>query len=416
VRLHALLGFWILMIALYAFLKQRLPLPYALMGMVFPMLTFAWFYAFEARAYGIVLGCAGVLLIAWQAVAEDRRRGLSLAAMALAMAVALASHAFGVLLAIPIAVGEVVRSVQRRRVDFAVWVALAAAAPLVLMYPGILAATRDWDSTGMQSGLGEVPGFYDTMFRSAVAPLLMALLAACLLPRRDKGAAGAAPVFPRHETAALVAFAVVPVLLLVAGRFLRGFIFYPRYCLPCVIGVGCGLVAMIYRAAGGSRRTGTMMLLVLVAWLGAARGRDAFRGMTSPVAQFQEENPLLVEALADGRPVMLDEGWLLLAADFYLPDNLVGRLYFVTDLETAPGYVGQARSDRMMTHIAQLPMRVHVEGWKDFASRNPRFLLQLDEKARQRTFDLLLKGGWSMTVRKHMGSATLYEVSRLPAS
>jgi hypothetical protein len=113
---------------------------------------------------------------------------------------------------------------------------------------------------------------------------------------------------------------------------------------------------------------------------------------------------------------MLDEGWLLLAADFYLPDNLVGRLYFVTDLETAPGYVGQARSDRMMTHIAQLPMRVHVEGWKDFASRNPRFLLQLDEKARQRTFDLLLKGGWSMTVRKHMGSATLYEVSRLPAS
>jgi hypothetical protein len=53
-RLSALLGFWI-MLLVYVFLRRRLPLPYALIGMVFPMLMFAWTCAFEARAYGIVL-------------------------------------------------------------------------------------------------------------------------------------------------------------------------------------------------------------------------------------------------------------------------------------------------------------------------------------------------------------------------
>src|SRR2546429_1799155 len=88
-RLPALIGFWIMMLGLFVFLKRRLPLPYACLGMVFPMLTLAWSYAFEARAYGVILGCGAMALVAWQNVAEDRMRWLSLAGIATSLAAGL---------------------------------------------------------------------------------------------------------------------------------------------------------------------------------------------------------------------------------------------------------------------------------------------------------------------------------------
>ena len=81
----------VMSLALYAFLKRRPPLPYALIGMIVPMLTFAWPYAFEARAYGVLLGCEAVALLAWSTVAEERLRRRSLVAIALSLAVGLAA-------------------------------------------------------------------------------------------------------------------------------------------------------------------------------------------------------------------------------------------------------------------------------------------------------------------------------------
>jgi hypothetical protein len=86
-RSPMLIGFWVMQICIYTFLKRRLAWPYAVMGMVFPALTFAWLYAFEVRAYGIILGCAGGVLAAWQSAVEDRRRIWSLAAIAGGLAV-----------------------------------------------------------------------------------------------------------------------------------------------------------------------------------------------------------------------------------------------------------------------------------------------------------------------------------------
>lgn len=76
--LPMLVGFWILILALYTFLRRRLSWQYALIGAIFPILTFAWPYAFEARAYGILLGCAGFVLVCWQNAVEGRFRTPSL--------------------------------------------------------------------------------------------------------------------------------------------------------------------------------------------------------------------------------------------------------------------------------------------------------------------------------------------------
>jgi hypothetical protein len=93
-RLPALFGFWVMFLCVYVFLRRRLPATYPLIGMAFPMLTFAWQYAFEARAYGIWMGAAALALVCWQAAAENRGRPLSLIGMTAGLTAALARLAF----------------------------------------------------------------------------------------------------------------------------------------------------------------------------------------------------------------------------------------------------------------------------------------------------------------------------------
>src|SRR5262249_49260562 len=177
-RLPMLIGFWVLILGLYVFLKRRLPWQYALIGAAFPILTFAWEYAFEARAYGILLGCGATALVCWQNVAEGRMRILSLLAIALALAVALGCHPFGAILAIPFAFGELVRTLDRRRIDWPVWIAFAAATPVMLAYPPLFAPVQNLNmNTGLRN-FAAVTSFYTDAFRAAIVPLLVSGLAA----------------------------------------------------------------------------------------------------------------------------------------------------------------------------------------------------------------------------------------------
>jgi hypothetical protein len=94
-RLPMLIGFWLMLLGVFVFLNRRLPLPYALVGMIFPMLTFAWPYAFEARAYGVALGAAAITLVAWQNVGLNYRRTASLIAIAIGLAMVLGAQPVG---------------------------------------------------------------------------------------------------------------------------------------------------------------------------------------------------------------------------------------------------------------------------------------------------------------------------------
>jgi hypothetical protein len=158
-RLPMLIGFWLMLLGVFVFLNRRLPLPYALVGMIFPMLTFAWPYAFEARAYGVVLGAAAITLVAWQNVGLNYRRTASLIAIAVGLATVLGTQAMMAVVAIPFALGEVVRSIDRRRIDWGVWVAFAASMPVMVVYPIVLARMWEIDVEGLQAKFSNLSNF-----------------------------------------------------------------------------------------------------------------------------------------------------------------------------------------------------------------------------------------------------------------
>jgi hypothetical protein len=414
-RLPELLGFLIMMLGIYVFLRRRLPLPYAILGMVFPISTLAWQYAFEARAYGILLGCAGVTLAAWQNAAEGRYRKLSLIAIALSTLVAMGSHPFGGLLLVPFGLGELVRTIELRKIDWAVWAALCAGLPVVAAYPLLFAAVHGLDMHGVHPTFSEIPSFYSEVFHGAITPVLvgggLALFYASLIRGTPPEKDGPAAAMPRYELAALAGLVVAP--LIVIGVYMTGAggMFWPRYGLICVVGAACLVALLAFRATAGNLRLATALLIGVVAWLGLARGKAAAGERQDPRERYLKSNPLLQKALTDGRPVVVNEPVIFLESDFYFPSESLSRLYYVVlEPEIRKRYPWQDVSDQLLVFTAQhIRLRAHLEDWRNFMQRNPVFILHTDgqKEAMQQT---LLKNGWQMSLTEYSSAEALYEV------
>jgi hypothetical protein len=125
IRLPEILAYLVFCLCSYVFVARRTNELYGLIATVLPALTVAGYYASEARAYALVLAFASLALVCWQAAAAGRRRRLATIGLALALALATSSHYYGVLVVVPLAVGEIARSLARRAVDRSMWIAFA---------------------------------------------------------------------------------------------------------------------------------------------------------------------------------------------------------------------------------------------------------------------------------------------------
>ena len=310
----------------------------------------------------------------------------------------------------PFALGEAVRTFDRRKLDLPIWISFAASALVTLMYPGLLASTRDWDLHGMQPGVTDYSGFYATAVKSVITPLLLAGVAAYILVRNQKDQRPVVLAFPRHETAALVGFSLAPMLFIAAGMVSHHMIFMPRYGIICVIGLAGCSAALIFRATAGNSRAGVVMLVVLVGWLAAARGRDVLRGIGDPRVVFQQENPVLVQAVQAGMPVLVPDALAFIAADFYLPGSVLGRIHY--PLSPPDGHGKNVFNDQLMAAAARgLPIHVRVDSWSGFAALRQPFLLYLDDQTTPWICDALLRTGWHLSLRAQEGQESLFEAT-----
>ena len=133
IRLPAILGFWVFCLCLFRFVSLRLSVLSASVSLLFPLVTGAYFYAYEARAYGIVLGFCGIALVSWQAAAENTApRGWWLSALGGSLACALLTHSYSFLIFAPIVLGELWRTTSRRRLDWPVWTTIAVSSLALL--------------------------------------------------------------------------------------------------------------------------------------------------------------------------------------------------------------------------------------------------------------------------------------------
>jgi len=91
-RLPGIMGFLVASLAVYSFVKRRYGALYGLVASLLPSATHAYVFAYEARPYGLILGFAGIAMVAWQRAAEGRRRVLWLLLLGTSLSAAVLCH------------------------------------------------------------------------------------------------------------------------------------------------------------------------------------------------------------------------------------------------------------------------------------------------------------------------------------
>jgi 4-amino-4-deoxy-L-arabinose transferase-like glycosyltransferase len=128
-RLPALAGFLLFQLCLFFFVRRIAGTRSAVIAAAVPILTASFRYSLEGRPYGLLLGLYALSLLCWQVATQDdntpRSRLLPLTGLTAAIALAITSHYFGVLILIPVSLGELSRTLIRKRLDLGVLTALA---------------------------------------------------------------------------------------------------------------------------------------------------------------------------------------------------------------------------------------------------------------------------------------------------
>jgi 4-amino-4-deoxy-L-arabinose transferase-like glycosyltransferase len=142
IRLPEVIAYLGASLCLYAFVQHRSSRLIGLVAMLIPSVTATYTYAFQARSYALVLAFAALALLCWQRTGSGDR-GLPVAGLAIALALAVASNYYAVLLLLPLGLGQAVRNFRARRLDPSVVLAFGGAlVPLVLFLPLIEASRK----------------------------------------------------------------------------------------------------------------------------------------------------------------------------------------------------------------------------------------------------------------------------------
>jgi len=374
-RFPSIVAFWIMALCLYAYLRPRLPWPFAIAGMLLAVLTAAGRYSYEARPYALMLAFAGIALVAWQAAAEGRKRGVALAALAVALMGALFSHAMAVTLALPFLAGELTRTVQRKRVDWSVWCAFASATPMLLVLWRMKAAGNE---TAYWRFVGSLPWHigvtYMEMLGPAIAPLAIAFAVLMVLRSQESGVAACTSGMRAYELAALAGFALIP-FAAVPISTLNGQYFL-RYSLNSAIGLA-GLVAVLLFWIGGTNRLAGPTVLVAFGGIFAIvqfvpeEKRPDF-GLK--VVNTSEKIQHFVERMPTDAPIVICPPMTFVELEHYSSPGLAARLYYLTDPAAAAAIDGNVLFDVKTPLLARyFPFRAHFEDYHSFISVHKRF-------------------------------------------
>jgi hypothetical protein len=378
IRLPEAVGFLIMSLCLFKFVCRRSSALYGFTAMLFPLVTTAYDYAYEARPYGLVLGFSGLALLCWQSAADGRYRKVSLIGLALSCAVALSTHYYGILIFFPLALGEFVRSISQRRVDLAIWLAFGLAlAPLLFFIPLIEQARSYSANFWARPHWGLIAEFYYFLLIPAVAPLVAVLILAAGFPTSDppgnvRTDQQLQPKLLPHETAAALGFIVVPFVAVALAVGVTG-AFTHRYALPSVIGFSIVLPLGAARLLNGRAIIGVALVMALC----GACAMLSIRGLqnASSVSQKESRAYEFLRSNSEGLwPIVISDAHTFMRLAHYARHDIASRLVYLADPESALRHLGQTTVDRGLLDLKSV-FRLNVQPYRSYIDSQERFLV-----------------------------------------
>ena len=372
-RLPEVIGFWVMGLCVFAFVYKRSSILYAIAAFLVPICVDAGMYASEARPYGLVLGGCGAALVCWQTAADGQRRVLAITGLALSLAAATSVQYYGALFVIPLALGEIVRTRQRRAVDWLIFAAfLAAPIALLLHLPWIRIAMTysggEWSAINFEALVSTYSGMLGKYTPVAFAGLFLAVGTA--LMNRTKGYS-IFPAAPARETAAIAGMILLPAAAIVVA-FLTNGIFAFRYTLPSIIGFAAAIYIFPLRNA---RQTATLGLGYFVIFTGTFAVLEVWH-LRHFFVRHEPSKAARLARVLEGyhQAIAIADPHQYLELAYYAPSELHSRLYYIASPLNARRLIHFDDDDRSLLLLRKWAP-LHVSEYEPFLSENSRFLL-----------------------------------------
>jgi 4-amino-4-deoxy-L-arabinose transferase-like glycosyltransferase len=416
-RVPSMIAFTVGSSCFYFFVRRRLGRFYALTAMLVFWLTPFLQYASEARPYALVIGFLGLAMLSWQMATDGSRRGLGLFGLAFGVCGMLVSQAFSPVLIAILGVAELVRSVDRRKIDWPVWAALVGPSPLILLYIPIFHRFGGWTALPpkFQASVFKIITFYADML-SAVAVVLLIALVAALIMYRSAGRVNEKSVFAasKHEIALVLGLSSLPIIInLLLMR--TGGAFWPRYCIPAGMGFSLLFVYILAKLTNASRAAGATAAFCV--FLGMAMGIALIVARPREPAMVREVS---LKQLDPTVPLVDASGLTFLEMNKREDAALLSRVYYLTDQDAATRYAHATIFEGMGALRQYWPIPGSVMPYGDFIRQNTHFFVLgtpdypedwLIPKLLDDGADLQFKGELDSSYRDHM----IFEVT-IPGS
>jgi hypothetical protein len=366
-------------VALFWFVSARLSTAYGTLAAMFPMLTNARYYADEARPYGLELGFAALALLCWQRATMDRNRGLALIGLPISLAAATGCHYYGVLISLPLALAELVRTANKKHIDFAIWGCFAAAAlPLAFCVPLMLNAAKLSSGFYAQPHWHHVSNFYhilltQTEFQLVVVVSIMVVANrfAVLASRIDPAAPNAS--FPGHELAAAIGFIALPFIGFLLGKFVTR-AFNDRYVLAAVVGVSILFAQASHKMLDGRRWSAGIIGLFFLAFIGM-RDRSILVSVGQQQKEFEQSLTLLRLANKANAPIVAADPHTFTEFSHYAPIDIASQMVYLADSAIAYRILGFDSIENNMIRLVGPTFNMKVVPLEEFVTSKPRFLV-----------------------------------------
>lgn len=375
-RLPSILGYWVGSAALFDFLRHRMTATWAAAGVVMSMAMAAFNYSYEARSYGILYGLAMLAFLCWtytaNVFAPRKQRNIALAGMVFALAVGICANYFAVVAFLPIAGGELARTLRELRarnwrksniasaVQFRTWIALAVASAPLLAFNGLIRraiaefAPYAWNRVSLDT----IADCYQEMVEVMLYPLLALLVfaiaiiilarscprcRAAIRPRwigdlANQQARFTPHTLAYHEAVSVFLLMCYPILGYILAR-IHGGMLSPRFVIPVCFGFAIAGTITCYRIFGHMRRAGIILLLFCTLWFTTRESIIGYWYAEQKHAFYRVLNSVSHSAAAQ-EPIVIADPLLALTYRHYAPADLASRAVFPVDFPAVRRYRG----------------------------------------------------------------------------
>lgn len=377
-RLPEIFGFWVMCLCLFVFVARRASNVYGLLAAIFPLLTNAYYYAYEARPYGLILGFGALALLCWQSATINYWRRLSIVCLTLSLAAALSTHYYGIFVIPALAFGETVRTVIRRRLDAPVWAAFClAVAPLLLHLPLIRQARAYSGGFWAVPQWMNIPDFYYNLLISAVLPLVATLVLAAIylsIYRVDESRLHNSEsnyAVPVYEIAAAFGFVIIPIICVILAKFVTG-AFTDRYAIAAVIGCSVLFALIAAKLFGNSALLPAVLVICFLGWFALLEFKTVQQvsGNSS-----DNEIKLFREQAESTLPIVVASPKTFIELAYYAPPEITSRLIYLVDPEAALKQLGHNSVERGMTDLVKPWFQLNVIDYKSYITSHQRFFV-----------------------------------------